>query len=235
MRSSRASPMSTSALRSPSAPVDLVAAAGRRGGPGGAAARGRSACRRGRRPAGRRRCAAAPPRARRRRRSRPPSARPAGRQQQRAQHPHGGRLAGAVRAEEAVDLARCRPPRSTPATASLSPKRRWSPSVITAAVVISSPSSPCHRSGWAVSDPICVQEHGQPGVSPDPCSHAHSQRNVTAATTGAATAHPARTIQARAGTLAPAVSEPRRASERARGGAEPGPRPAGRWAARRSG
>ena len=31
---------------------------------------------------------------------------PAGRQQQRAQHPHGGGLAGAVGAEEAVDLAR---------------------------------------------------------------------------------------------------------------------------------
>ena len=45
---------------------------------------------------------------------------------------------------------------------------------------------------------------------------------MTAATTGAATAHPTRTIQARAGTLPPAVNEPWRASDEGAGGEGPG-------------
>ena len=96
--------MSTSSAQLATAAGRSPPGTARRAGPAGGAAPRRSAWDRAPRPAGRRRCAAAPGRGRGRRRGRrPPLA--GARREQRAQHAHGRGLAGAVRAEEAVDLA----------------------------------------------------------------------------------------------------------------------------------
>ena len=87
-------PLSISSLR-----------AARRADPAGGAARCRSASGRARRPAARRRCAGAPASGRSAMSRPATSACPPRRREQRAEHLDGGRLAGAVGAEEAVDLA----------------------------------------------------------------------------------------------------------------------------------
>ena len=105
MRRSSASPRSTSARSSTQALLDLGAVEPVELALQAEQLERRSASGRGRRPAGRRRCGAA-------RRcgcvamSKPATdGLPAGRREQRAEHLHGGGLAGAVGAEQAVDLA----------------------------------------------------------------------------------------------------------------------------------
>ena len=86
----------------------------------GACARGRSGAGRAPPPGARRRSRGAPRGPRARCRDPPTRARARGGRQQRREHQHGGRLAGAVRPEEAVDLAgldrrgRCRRRRAMP-------------------------------------------------------------------------------------------------------------------------